>query len=150
MTKLEFPRRVFLKHTVAAAASTCLAVQASATAVAGEAAADWQARLTDPVYDMLSGPPNLDRILNLFPRTTGKPAFDTQLIAENVRRLQPVRRSIRAIRTWTCRSRRDWLTSTRRFRATIPNTAWAPMHRTYMTVFRPRSSLPSTALSPGA
>jgi hypothetical protein len=44
----------------------------------------------DPVYGMLSGQPDLDRILGLFPRTTGKPAFDPQVIADNIRRLQPI------------------------------------------------------------
>jgi hypothetical protein len=88
MTKSDIPRRRFLRQC--AAVSACLAARSSATAVAGEAAVDWQAMLTDPVYDMLPGTPDLDRILSLFPRTTGKPAFDPQLIAENVRRLQTV------------------------------------------------------------
>ncbi len=39
---------------------------------------------------MISGQPDLDRIRVLFPHTTGRPAFDPQAIAENIKRLQPV------------------------------------------------------------
>jgi len=57
-------------------------------AAAEEPKADWQALREDPVRGMFAGPPDLDRILALFPRTTGKPAFDPQAIAENVKRLR--------------------------------------------------------------
>ena len=90
MTKPDFPRRAFLIQCAAISASACLTARTSGVATSAEAASDWQAMLTDPVYEMLTGPPDLDRILSLFPRTTGKPAFDPQLIAENARRLQPV------------------------------------------------------------
>jgi hypothetical protein len=49
---------------------------------------EWLAMSEDPVYKMISGTPDLDKILGLFPRTTGKPAFDPERIAENVERLQ--------------------------------------------------------------
>jgi len=42
----------------------------------------------DPAGKMISGQPSLDRILALFPRTTGKPAFDPQAIARSVEKLQ--------------------------------------------------------------
>ena len=43
----------------------------------------------DPVRQGLAGPPDLDAILRLFPRTTGEPAFDPDEIAERARRIQP-------------------------------------------------------------
>jgi hypothetical protein len=50
----------------------------------------WQSMLTDPVYDMLKGKPDLDKIIALFPRPQGEPAFDPKLIEENIRKLKPV------------------------------------------------------------
>ncbi len=41
----------------------------------------------DPVRRMISGKPDLDGILRLFPRTTGKAAFDRAMIAESIGRL---------------------------------------------------------------
>lgn len=48
---------------------------------------DWVQMREDPVRRMISGIPDLDSILSLFPRLTGKPAFDPRLIAENIKRL---------------------------------------------------------------
>jgi hypothetical protein len=42
----------------------------------------------DPVRDMITGRPDLDAILSLFPRTTGEAAFDPNIIAENVKKQQ--------------------------------------------------------------
>jgi hypothetical protein len=50
---------------------------------------DWQAMREDPVRTKIGGAPDLDTILALFPRTTGKPAFDPVLIAENIKKLNP-------------------------------------------------------------
>jgi hypothetical protein len=50
--------------------------------------ADWKTALGDPAYSMIPGQPDLDQILALFPRPSGKPAFDPQVIAENIKRLQ--------------------------------------------------------------
>jgi hypothetical protein len=44
----------------------------------------------DPVRKMFSGPPDLDKILTLFPRTTGEPAFDPRLIARNIDKLRTI------------------------------------------------------------
>jgi hypothetical protein len=43
----------------------------------------------DPIRTKIGGAPDLDTILALFPRTTGKPAFDPVLIAENIKKLNP-------------------------------------------------------------
>jgi hypothetical protein len=44
--------------------------------------------LEDPVRKMFPGPPQLERILTLFPRTQGPPAFDPKLMAANLKKLQ--------------------------------------------------------------
>ena len=48
---------------------------------------DWLAMQEDPVRSKIMGVPDLDALLAWFPRATGKPAFDPELIAENVKRL---------------------------------------------------------------
>jgi hypothetical protein len=54
--------------------------------------AGWQASLEDPVRAIWpeSGPLDLDRILGLFPRVQGEPAFDPEVIAANIERLKTV------------------------------------------------------------
>lgn len=55
---------------------------------------DWMASQEDPVRQRLTGKPNLDTILKRFPRTTGQPAFDPELVAAKTRLLRtwpPVR-----------------------------------------------------------
>jgi hypothetical protein len=52
-------------------------------------APDWRAMRKDPVRAQIVGRPSLDTVLALFPRTTGQPAFDPELIAEKIRRLNP-------------------------------------------------------------
>jgi len=49
---------------------------------------DWTAELEDPVRRIFPGEPDLDRILALFPRTTGEPAFDPAEVAGIVERLK--------------------------------------------------------------
>jgi hypothetical protein len=44
--------------------------------------------LEDPARKMISDPPDLDRVLGLFPRTTGEPAFDPKRIAAAVAKLE--------------------------------------------------------------
>lgn len=44
--------------------------------------------LEDPVRKLFPGQPDLDKILTLFPRTRGEPAFDPALIARNARALR--------------------------------------------------------------
>ena len=55
---------------------------------ANEKQEDWIKSLEDPVRRMFNGKPDLDKILSLFPRTTGEPAFDPKIIAERAQRLQ--------------------------------------------------------------
>ena len=42
----------------------------------------------DPADKVIPGQPSLDKVLALFPRTTGKPAFDPQAIASSAEKLQ--------------------------------------------------------------
>lgn len=51
--------------------------------------AQWLAMREDPVRKMFPGEPDLDKILTLFPRTTGYAAYDPRQIAENIKKLQP-------------------------------------------------------------
>jgi hypothetical protein len=48
----------------------------------------WRAMMNDPIYDLIKGKPDLDQILGMFPRQTGEPAFDPQLIEANVQKLK--------------------------------------------------------------
>ena len=49
----------------------------------------WLASMTDPVRDRLAGAtPDLDAVLELYPRPTGEPAFDPTLIRANADRLE--------------------------------------------------------------
>jgi hypothetical protein len=50
----------------------------------------WQHLLSDPVRESCGTPPDLERILALYPRLQGAPAFDEKLIASNIERLQTV------------------------------------------------------------
>jgi hypothetical protein len=61
---------------------------AVSTAQSGEAQQDWANALRDPAREMLPDPPDLDRVLALFPRPQGSPAFDPGIIAEGVRNLK--------------------------------------------------------------
>ncbi len=94
MTSNHLTRRAFLGHCAAASAAAILSPTPSCFAAEktppGQTVADWQAMRHDPVWKMFSGKPDLDAILGLFPRTTGQPAFDPGLIAENVQHLQTI------------------------------------------------------------
>jgi hypothetical protein len=83
----DITRRGFLGRCTTFSAAAALAPWA-ASASEPKTKADWLASSEDPVRAMISGRPDLDKILALFPRTTGKAAFDPQLIAENVKRLR--------------------------------------------------------------
>ncbi len=48
----------------------------------------WRALMKDPVYDTVKGKPDLDQVLNMFPRQTGDPAIDPKLIEANVQKLK--------------------------------------------------------------
>ncbi len=80
-------RRDFVRHC-AAASAIAMGWRGLSCAAEGEPPHDWATSLEDPVRKMFSGPPDLDKVLALFPRTQGPPAFDPQLIGENVAKLQ--------------------------------------------------------------
>ena len=81
-------RRCFLARCTTASTAALISSHVTFEAAEQELAPDWAAMLEDPVRKTFSGPPDLDRILALFPRTQGPPAFDPQQIAENVAGLQ--------------------------------------------------------------
>jgi hypothetical protein len=80
-------RRLFLEQCVAAAAAWTWIPWAQAADRRPSTAA-WLETREDPLYALFPGDPDLDKILALYPRTTGKPACDPQVIAENLRRLK--------------------------------------------------------------
>jgi len=88
--KSNLTRRGFLAHCAAVSASTALSAGTASSAANDLPKNDWRTALDDPVYRMIRDRPDLDRILALFPRPRGKPAFDPQIIAENIKKLQPL------------------------------------------------------------
>jgi len=85
-TKRAITRRLFLGRCAVLSAATHSV--ASSCPAAPAAKEDWAAVTEDPVRKRFPGPPDLDTILTLFPRTTGEPAFDPKLIAERVGELR--------------------------------------------------------------
>ena len=83
-------RRGFLEHCTAVSAAAMLSAGSMSSAAEQRPKTDWKAALHDPAGGLISGQPDLDQILALFPRTTGNPAFDPRVIAENIKKLQPV------------------------------------------------------------
>lgn len=79
-------RRAFLQQCALATAG-CSAMSSTRAAATKPPASPWLALREDPLYAQFSGQPDLDKILTLYPRTTGKPAVDPQIIARNIRRL---------------------------------------------------------------
>ena len=54
---------------------------------------EWTEVLNDPVRDYFLArdtQPNLGEILNMFPRTNGDPAFDSEVIAGNIMAIKAV------------------------------------------------------------
>ena len=81
-------RREFLGCCAATSAAATLGRGTAWGEIENKLQGDWNALLEDPVRKLFPGPPDLDRILTLFPRTTGEPAFDPALIARNVKQLR--------------------------------------------------------------
>jgi hypothetical protein len=90
MLKAVMTRRTFIGHVGAASAAVAVSSVKGLEKDQDSRWAAWRAMRTDPVRDGASGRPDLDRILALYPPTTGEPAFDPQLIAENVQKLRTV------------------------------------------------------------
>lgn len=88
MRRSEISRRGFLGRCTVLSAAATVAPWAACVVAEEQPRAEWLAALEDPVHAMFPGRPDLDKILALFPRTTGEPAFDPQIIAENARRLR--------------------------------------------------------------
>ena len=85
----QMSRRAFVGACASALAGAGLSHSADNGEAKTASAAHWRALREDPVRRKIGGTPDLDAILALFPRTTGKPAFDPALIAENIRKLNP-------------------------------------------------------------
>jgi len=81
-------RRDFLKQSIAISATAALTPLQAFIRAQEKQEEDWKTMLEDPVRKMFPGTPDLDSILALFPRTTGEPAFDPGVIAENIKKLR--------------------------------------------------------------
>ena len=86
----EIDRRNYLKKAGALSASIFLAPGIALLGNDENQIEKWLAMMKDPVYDMLKGEPDLDKILELFPRPQGEPAFDPMEIQENMKKLKTV------------------------------------------------------------
>jgi len=87
MIKSSFTRRGFIKQGTAISAAAVFS-SVMVTALSKENPIKyWKESLKDPVHRMITGQPDLDSILSLFPRTTGAPAFDPKEIAEYIKGL---------------------------------------------------------------
>jgi len=69
-------RRDFLKQCTVFGPAMLLAPRLLSSEGTNRIREDWLKMQYDPVRALFSGPPDLDRILGLYPRTTGEPAFD--------------------------------------------------------------------------
>ncbi len=85
----QIPRRVFLGTCASVVASFEISRLAGGAEAKATSASEWLTLREDPVRRKIAGTPDLDTILTLFSRTTGKPAFDPAQIAENIKRLDP-------------------------------------------------------------
>lgn len=84
MTHDRMNRRQFIKVGAGLFAGPVLAAGGSSQ----DPQSDWLRTRRDPVREMISGRPDLNQILSLFPRPKGEAAFDRALIAENVEKLR--------------------------------------------------------------
>ena len=102
MKTSETTRRDFLAHCAAAGIIGMMSSHFRSEAAESDPAPDWAAMLDDPVRKMFVGPPDLDRILALFPRRRGhRPAIPSRLPRTSPS-CERFRRSIRDILYWTC------------------------------------------------
>ncbi len=90
MTKRATTRRGFLGR-VAAISAVAIAVPRGA-ASCGEARVDlnWPAMREDPARLLMRGPPDLDKILAMYPPLRSEPAFDPELIGRKAEELQTI------------------------------------------------------------
>ncbi|MGO8744527.1 MAG: twin-arginine translocation signal domain-containing protein [Thermoguttaceae bacterium] len=88
MESFGITRRNFMKGATIASALAAFCPTRETQASEGKPGQDWGTLLEDPVRKMFSGRPDLDKILTLFPRTQGPPAFDPKRITENVKKLE--------------------------------------------------------------
>ncbi len=81
-------RRDFVSAAGAASASVIMIPTPGSGATGKERVEQWQAMMTDPVYKMMPGKPDLKQIMGFFPKQSGKPAFDPQRVADKMREIK--------------------------------------------------------------
>jgi hypothetical protein len=88
MNHQRYSRRHFLACCTAGSALPLLGSIPEVSAAADTPPDAGEKSLEDPVKKLLTGEPDLGRILKLFPRTTGDPAFDLQDISQRAVKLR--------------------------------------------------------------
>lgn len=83
-------RREFIRQAGNLAAMPMLLSPAASAPAEERPKQDWRMMRTDPAIELICGQPDLDKVLGLFPRLKGEPAFDPQEIAGHVERLRTV------------------------------------------------------------
>ena len=86
LTASGLTRRDLIKRCAILAGGAVLGSSALGAVPGGKAG--WLEMLEDPARKLLPGKPDLDKVLALFPRTTGQPAFDPGVIAANIAKLR--------------------------------------------------------------
>ena len=136
----ETTRRDFLAHCTAAGILGVMSSHFRSEAAESDPAPDWATMLDDPVYKMFVGPPDLERILALFPRL---PEGHRPAILSRSPRTSPSCATIPEGQYRTssiglvCEDRACG-TLMPRFAGTIPSTASGRTPRRNTTVSRPR------------
>ncbi|MCL4190428.1 MAG: hypothetical protein KJZ87_01685 [Thermoguttaceae bacterium] len=88
MTLRATTRRRFLGQVAALSAAAIVTPRAAAICAEERPGASWLAMREDPARLLMTGPPHLDETLALYPRLTGEPAFDPELIRRKAKELQ--------------------------------------------------------------
>lgn len=88
MTLRAATRRGFLGQVAAISAGIIAGPRGAASCGEARTDSDWLAMREDPVRLLMRGPPDLDKILALYPRLSGEPAFDPELIRRKGKELQ--------------------------------------------------------------
>ena len=83
-------RRSFIKQSAAISAATVLSSVRVSALSEEKPVTHWKTSLEDPVHRMITGQPDLDSILSLFPRTTGEAAFDPEVISVGINYVQSI------------------------------------------------------------
>jgi len=87
MAQTNVTRRDFVQYSLTSSIAVALIRANGSSAPPPDSVRKWRAMRHDPARDAISGKPDLDSILGMFPRTTGEPAFDPREITERAKQI---------------------------------------------------------------